>query len=466
MSTATTALPATATTAAGPPDQAGTYRPVPQLRVLDSRSGIGGPRTALAPGEVRTVKIAGAGSLPATGLSAVAVNVGVLAPAKSGSVTVFPGGTGWTGVGSISFRTGVTVQSNLTAKLGATGTLAFRNNTSVSLQLIADVSGYYLAGTPTAAGAFGALTLARVLDTRSGIGGPATAVAPGQVRKVAISGHGGVPASGVSAVAVNVGVLAPARSGSITVFPGDTSWNGTGTISFPAAGTVQSSLTAKLGADGTLAFRNNTAVSLQLIADVAGYYLAGTPTVAGGYQPIAATRALDTRQDEALGPLRPGTVREISLAPLFRSDFQVVPPLGVAAVSANIGVLAPEVSGSMSVFPGHTAWNRTGSISFPAGVTVQSSLTATLGIDGTLQIRNNTGSFLNVIVDVAGFYLDGRRRSASDPARTPTRGTARSPRCPAPRRARASRSKCPATPWSTTGRSGARRARSRRRQRS
>ncbi|MEO6503844.1 MAG: hypothetical protein ABIQ09_18285, partial [Jatrophihabitantaceae bacterium] len=174
---------ATATAAARPaaalspapaalPAQAGTYRTVPQLRVLDSRSGIGGPAKALAPGEIRTVKVAGVSSLPATGLAAVAVNVGVLGPARSGSVTVFPGGTGWTGVGSVSFAAGVTVQSSLTAKLGATGTLAFRNNTGTPLQLIADVSGYYLAGTPAAAGAFGAVTLARVLDTRSGTGGP------------------------------------------------------------------------------------------------------------------------------------------------------------------------------------------------------------------------------------------------------------------------------------------------------
>jgi hypothetical protein len=402
---------ATAVTAAGPADQAGTYRTVPQLRVLDSRSGVGGPARALAPGEIRTLQVAGRGSLPATGLAAVAVNVGVLTPARSGSITVFPGGTGWTGVGSISFRAGVTVQSSLTAKLGANGTLAVRNNTGSALQLIADVAGYYLAGTPTAAGAFGALSLARVLDTRSGIGGPATAVAPGQTRRVTISGHGGVPATGVAAVAVNVGVLAPARTGSVAVFAGDTTWNGTGSISFSAGVTVQSSLTAKLGADGTLALRNNTGVSLQLIADVAGYYLAGPPTVTGGYQPVTATRALDTRNPD-WGALRPGDIAEILLAPLFGPDsLLVVPGLGVAAVSVNIGVLAPEVSGSVSVFAGNTAWNRTGSISFPAGVTVQSSLTATLGVAGTLQIRNNTTSFLNIIVDVAGYYL-GRQAPA------------------------------------------------------
>lgn len=426
LTVSATARPAaavpTASTAAGSTGQAGTYRTVPQLRVLDSRSGVGGPAKALAPGEIRTVQVAGRGSLPASGLSAVAVNVGVLSPARTGSITVFPGGTSWNGTGTISFRAGMMVQSNLTAKLGSSGTLAFRNNTGAPLQVIADVSGYYLGGTPTVAGAFGALAPARMLDTRSGIGGPATAVAPGQVRTVAISGHGGVPASGVSAVAVNVGVLSPGRTGSITVFPGDTSWNGTGTISFPAGGTVQSNLTAKLGADGTLAFRNNTGLPLQLIADVAGYYLTGTPTVAGGYQPIASTRALDTRQ-EGSGPLSPGTALEISLTPLFRSDFsQVVPPLGVAAVAANVGVLAPEVSGSASVFPGHTAWNRTGSISFPARVTVQSSLTATLGVDGTLQIRNNTSSYLHVIVDVAGFYLGRQAPVSFGPSENPDPG--------------------------------------------
>lgn len=387
------------------PAQAGTYRTVSQLRVLDSRSGVGGPRTALAPGEIRTVKVAGVGSVPATGLSAVAVNVGVLTPARTGSVTVFPAGTGWTGVGSVSFRAGVTVQSSLTAKLSANGALAFRNNTGAPLQLIADVSGYYLAGTPTAAGAFGALTLARVLDTRSGVGGPATAVAPGQTRRVAVTGHGGVPASGVAAVAVNVGVLAPGRAGSVAVFAGDASWNGTGSISFAAGITVQSSLTAKLGADGTLALRNNTGVPLQLIADVSGYYLTGPPAVTGSYGAISTTRVMDTRGTLQTS-IAPGATLEVPASPVMSSDSKtMIPPSGVMAVSANIGVLNPAASGSVSVYAGDTPWNRTGSISFPARVTVQSSLTSTLGVAGTLLIRNNTAAALDVIVDLAGYHF-------------------------------------------------------------
>jgi hypothetical protein len=399
--TTTTATTSTAALAG----QAGTYRAVSQLRVLDSRTGTGGPATALAPGEVRTVKVAGLGSVPATGVSAVAVNVGVLTPARAGSVTVFPGGTAWNGTGTVSFRAGVTVQSSLTAKLGGTGTLAFRNNTGAPLHLVADVGGYYLGGTPTAAGAFGALTMARVLDTRSGVGGPATAVAPGQTRTVTVSGHGGVPATGVAAVAVNVGVLAPGSTGSVAVFAGGTAWNGTGSISFVAGGTVQSSLTAKLGTGGTLAFRNNTGVSLQLIADVAGYYLAGPPAVTGGYGAIATTRVMDTRSTLQTS-IAAGATLEVPASPVLTSDSKtLVPPSGVMAVSANVGVLNPAAAGSVSVYAGNTSWNRTGSISFPARVTVQSSLTSTLGVAGTLLIRNNTSAALDVIVDLAGYYF-------------------------------------------------------------
>src|SRR4051812_30818711 len=68
------------------------------------------------------------------------------------------------------------------------------------------------------AGAFVSLAPSRVLDTRSGNGasGP---VGPNRTVSVQITGRGGVPTSGVSAVVLNVTETGASQPGFITVYP-------------------------------------------------------------------------------------------------------------------------------------------------------------------------------------------------------------------------------------------------------
>ena len=71
------------------------------------------------------------------------------------------------------------------------------------------------AGTATtAAGGSGhGLVPARILDTRTGIGAPAApSSAPAPTLELQVTGRGGVPATGVSAVVLNVTVTEPAAT--------------------------------------------------------------------------------------------------------------------------------------------------------------------------------------------------------------------------------------------------------------
>src|SRR3982751_3115003 len=63
------------------------------------------------------------------------------------------------------------------------------------------------------------ITPARVLDTRNGTGGFSSKLGPGQAINVQLSGRGGVPSTGVGAVALNVTVTNPSASSYLTVFP-------------------------------------------------------------------------------------------------------------------------------------------------------------------------------------------------------------------------------------------------------
>src|SRR5215203_2940243 len=98
-----------------------------------------------------------------------------------------------------------------------------------------DTCQYQAGGPPTAVGTLHPLSPARILDTRAGIGRAAGAVRPGDGRsaststavrtaeainhEVTVMGRGGVPATGVSAVLLNVTAVAPTEPGYLTVYP-------------------------------------------------------------------------------------------------------------------------------------------------------------------------------------------------------------------------------------------------------
>jgi hypothetical protein len=124
---------------------------------------------------------------------------------------------------------------------------------------------------------FTALTPARLLDTRPGratIDGQFNgggSIGPGGIINIQVLGRGGVPASGVSAVALNVTAVAPSESGHLTVFPKGEAVPNASNLNFAAGQTAPNMVIAKVGADGSISIRNNSG-SVQVIVDIAGWY--------------------------------------------------------------------------------------------------------------------------------------------------------------------------------------------------
>ena len=129
------------------------------------------------------------------------------------------------------------------------------------------------AGAVTIPGGFTSLTPARLLDTRTGVGAPKAAVAAHGTLHLQVTGRGGVPAAGVSAVVVNVTVTGPASPGYVTVYADGTALPATSSLNFVAGQTVPNLVVAPVGADGKVDLYNNSGGTVQLIADVSGYYL-------------------------------------------------------------------------------------------------------------------------------------------------------------------------------------------------
>ncbi len=281
----------------GPPAVAGAFGSVAPVRVLDTRIGVGAPRVAVRARGVVSVKVSGVGGVPASGVSAVALNVTVTQPGTAGYITAFADGVARPGTSNVNFVRGQTLANMVIAPVGADGKVALYNGSGGTVQLVADVTGYFLGGPPAVAGAFGSVAPVRVLDTRIGVGAPRVAVRARGVVSVKVSGVGGVPASGVSAVALNVTVTQPGTAGYITAFADGVARPGTSNVNFVRGQTLANMVIAPVGADGKVALYNGSGGTVQLVADVTGYFLG-----AGSAQPAPpSVVSLSSRSGSVVG---------------------------------------------------------------------------------------------------------------------------------------------------------------------
>ena len=127
--------------------------------------------------------------------------------------------------------------------------------------------------------AFSSLTPARLMDSRAGfrtVDGDSRftgsgVLRGGQVVNLRVLGRGGVPSSGVSAVALNVTVTGPSQASHLTVFPSGQSAPNASNLNFVAGQTVPNMVIARVGSNGSVSLRLN-AGQAHVIVDVAGWF--------------------------------------------------------------------------------------------------------------------------------------------------------------------------------------------------
>ncbi len=112
---------------------------VAPCRVFDTR-GAAGP--ALAPGETRVFPLAGACGVPANA-TAVVVNLTVTDVQAFGNLVAWAAGDPLPGTSNLNFRPGVTRANNAIVRVGAGGAIDVLNNSSGTVDVLLDVSGYY-----------------------------------------------------------------------------------------------------------------------------------------------------------------------------------------------------------------------------------------------------------------------------------------------------------------------------------
>jgi hypothetical protein len=260
---------------------------VSPVRLLDTRNGTGAPQAPVGSGGTLSLQVDGVDGVPASGVTAAVLNVTATNPTASSYVTVYPDGQPRPTASNLNFTPGETIPNLVVVPVGADGKVDFYNHTG-SVDLVADLSGYY-----TAAGAgYAPDGPVRVLDTRDGTGAPQAPVSTGGTISLQVDGVAGVPASGVTAVVLNVTATDPTAASYVTVYPDGQARPVASNLNFTAGQTIPNLVVVPVGADGEVDFYNNSG-SVNLVADLEGYYTAGGTSWADATE-VPGTAALNT----------------------------------------------------------------------------------------------------------------------------------------------------------------------------
>ena len=365
-------------------------------RVLDTRVGAATADGLFAGGGALgangqfDLAVAGRGGVPAIRAGAVVLNVTAVNPTAAGYITAWPTGSARPETSNLNFTVGDVIPNLVVTKLGTDGKVSLYNP-SGKTNLVADVAGWF----PDSS-SFAPLQPSRLLDTRTS----GAAVQAGAELDLTVTGRGGVPASGVGAVVLNLTVTSPSAAGFVTAWPAGTPLPVASNINFVPGQTVANLAIVKVGANGQVALYNSSG-NTHLVADVVGWFPATSELTA-----LTPARVLDTRSgagtsdNQFAGAGAIGTGSELDLTVTGRGG---VPSSGVGAVVLNIAAVAPSAAGYLTVWPAGSTRPNASNLNFAGGTVVQNLVIAKVGSNGRVAIYNPTGN-TDVVADVVGWF--------------------------------------------------------------
>lgn len=470
---------------AGPVGELAKFAPVQPQRILDTREGLGAPKAKVSPRGSVQLEVLGRGGIPASGVSAVVLNVTITQTSAAGFVQVFPTGLSTPGAFSNINHTGAgqTIAGLVTAPVGADGTVTLY--TEGGGHLLADAFGYYTGSGATADGRFVALSPSRILDTRT-TSEPAPAPAPtsspspspspttttpanpgdtkncsdfstqreaqswfdyyyphyGDVARLdadgdliaceslpalrtggnvklapqssitlQVTGRGGVPASGVAAVALNITATQATGPGFVQAYPtgGSTAEGSSSNLNVTSAGqTIANLVIVPIGSGGKVTLYSSSGT--HLLADVAGYFTDSTATssTAGLFQALEPDRLIDTRNG-----IKPADESTFIISPLGSSG---VPTSGVSAVVLNATAVGTTAAGFLQLLPGTaTTEGQSSTLNIGSrGQVIANAALTPVGSEDNVKVYVSKST--HFILDVFGYYVDGTPAASPSPA--------------------------------------------------
>ena len=226
----------------------GVYVPLAPVRVCDTRAGNpshlsgvaaqcsnGTAGATLAANGTVSFSVAGNFGVPSSAVTAVVLNVTATGAKSAGYLTVYPAGATRPTASNLNYVPGEAVPNLVEVGLGTGGQISVFSPSATNV--VVDLEGYVTTTPQSGAGLYNALSSpARICDTRGSnpshltggatqcntnvaAGSPDNRVTPASPLTLTVTGNGGVPSSGVSAVVLNVTVTRPTAPGFVTAYP-------------------------------------------------------------------------------------------------------------------------------------------------------------------------------------------------------------------------------------------------------
>lgn len=244
---------------------------------------------------------------------------------------------------------------------------------------------------------------ARVLDTRNGTGGLTGARGPGSTSTFPVLGVGGVPASGVRAVLVDVTPVGPSSATYLTLWADGAARPATSMIQASAGETLSASAVVPVGANGRIALYNN-AGSTHVVVDVQGWFTATTTGGGtGGFVPVTQARLVDTRAGlgAPAGAVAPGGAVTVTIGGV---------PDGAPSAMLDVVVPSAGTGGYWDAAPaGTTAWSSV--LQFGAGTTSSASAVR-LAADRRVTFVNRSTAPAHLVLTVTGYFAAASSQGA------------------------------------------------------
>ena len=239
------------------------FTALPANRVLDTRW----DATPLGPGASRVVDLTG--RVPASA-TAVTFNLTATNPTAATFVTAWPTGGNRPTASNVNVPSGDTRPNLVTVAVGADRRVSLYNNAG-STDVLVDLTGFYA---PDYGAHFLPLSPRRVLDTRTGVGAPASPLGAG--RTIQLDLASGLPTA-VTGVMLNLTATDATAGTYVTAWPAYESRPEASTLNVAAAQTVPNAAMVSFGRLPSIELYNHNG-SVHIVADLAGVFTVVGPS--------------------------------------------------------------------------------------------------------------------------------------------------------------------------------------------
>ncbi|MFD0569019.1 hypothetical protein ACFQ0T_06790 [Kitasatospora gansuensis] len=304
--------------------------------------------------------------------------------ADLGRVVVHPSGEVEPDTGAVSYDKTHYAATALITKVGTDGKIKLINQGTGKARIFLDVHGYTLQQGAGQGLSYVPLAPQRILT-------PTTVGAGGNLELKPL-GLGGVPATGVQAVALTLTVKS-AGTGTIRVYPAGEGWPADATLDYAKDAVQQNFTIAKIGTNGTVNIHNLAWNGVEVAVDVAGYFTDSTATA----------------QRSGLHPVNPVRIAEKLVIPA--NGVKTVDPRGVSgvpvlnstAVGASVTAFGADAAGAVQVYPSGGTAPAGSTVNYLPGIENTGFALAKLGTDGRISLRNTGTTPVTVWVDVHSY---------------------------------------------------------------